>query len=59
MKSHNRVTRLRRTDDFCGDEQSKGRTQSGFEHGFMCAWSFYDLDGHHWEVLWMDPKALA
>jgi len=18
--------------------------------------SSYDLDGHHWEVLWMDPK---
>jgi len=21
------------------------------DHGFMYAWSFYDLDGHHWEVL--------
>jgi len=19
--------------------------------------SFYDPDGHHWEVLWTDPKA--
>ena len=27
------------------------------DHGFMYAWSFYDLDGHHWEVLWMDPEA--
>jgi len=27
------------------------------DHGFMYAWSFYDLDGHHWEVMWMDPKA--
>jgi uncharacterized protein len=26
------------------------------DHGFMYAWSFYDLDGHHWEVLWMDPS---
>lgn len=25
------------------------------DHGFMYAWSFYDLDGHHWEVIWMDP----
>jgi len=25
------------------------------DHGFMYGWSFYDLDGHHWEVLWMDP----
>jgi len=29
------------------------------DHGFMYGWSFYDLDGHHWEVLWMDPKAIA
>ncbi|HEX7810035.1 MAG TPA: VOC family protein, partial [Thermoanaerobaculia bacterium] len=21
------------------------------DHGFMYSWSFYDLDGHHWEVL--------
>ena len=28
------------------------------DHGFMYGWSFYDLDGHHWEVFWMDPKAL-
>ncbi len=26
------------------------------DHGFMYGWSFYDPDGHHWEVLWMDPK---
>jgi predicted lactoylglutathione lyase len=25
------------------------------DHGFMYASSFYDIDGHHWEVLWMDP----
>lgn len=28
------------------------------DHGFMYARSFYDLDGHHWEVLWMDPSAV-
>src|SRR5205823_6618241 len=22
------------------------------DHGFMYGWSFYDIDGHHWEVLW-------
>jgi uncharacterized protein len=27
------------------------------DHGFMYGRSFYDPDGHHWEVLWMDPKA--
>ncbi len=25
------------------------------DHGFMYEWSFYDPDGHHWAVLWMDP----
>jgi hypothetical protein len=29
------------------------------DHGFMYGWSFYDLDGHHWEVFWMDPSAIA
>lgn len=29
------------------------------DHGFMYGWSFYDPDGHHWEVLWMDPAAAA
>ena len=28
------------------------------DHGFMYAWSFYDLDNHHWEVMWMDPAAV-
>jgi len=26
------------------------------DHGFMYAQSFYDLDGHHWEVIWMNPS---
>ena len=29
------------------------------DHGFMYGWSFYDLDGHHWEVFWMDPAAIG
>ena len=28
------------------------------DQGFMYGWSFYDLDGHHWEVMWMDPNAV-
>jgi predicted lactoylglutathione lyase len=28
------------------------------DHGFMYGASFYDLDDHHWEVLWMDPQAV-
>jgi predicted lactoylglutathione lyase len=31
------------------------RAKDSVDHGFMYGWSFYDLDGHHWEVLWMDP----
>jgi uncharacterized protein len=29
------------------------------DHGFMYGWSFYDVDGHNWEVIWMDPKTIA
>src|SRR5689334_9941872 len=35
------------------------RAMDPVDHGFMYGWSFYDPDGHHWEVLWMDPKAIA
>ena len=28
------------------------------DHGFMYQWSFYDIDGHHWEVFWMDPSTV-
>lgn len=28
------------------------------DHGFMYGWSFQDLDGHTWEVVWMDPSAI-
>jgi uncharacterized protein len=27
------------------------------DHGFMYSRSFYDLDGHGWQVMWMDPAA--
>jgi predicted lactoylglutathione lyase len=29
------------------------------DHGFMYAHGFQDLDGHIWEVMWMDPAAVA
>lgn len=29
------------------------------DHGFMYQRGFDDLDHHHWEVFWMDPKHLA
>jgi len=28
------------------------------DHGFMYGWGFSDLDGHRWEVFWMDPKMI-
>ncbi|WP_410768927.1 VOC family protein [Fontibacillus sp. BL9] len=28
------------------------------DHGFMYSWSFQDLDGHLWEVMYMDPATL-
>ena len=28
------------------------------DHGFMYMWSFYDPDGYHWEVFWMDPSTI-
>lgn len=27
------------------------------DFGFMCTRSFVDLDGHGWQVMWMDPAA--
>jgi predicted lactoylglutathione lyase len=29
------------------------------DHGFMYGESFRDLDGHVWELMWMDPEAAA
>ena len=29
------------------------------DQGVMYGRSFYDLDGHAWEVMWMDPHAAA
>jgi hypothetical protein len=29
------------------------------DHGFMYTRSFFDLDGHQWEVVWMDEAAAA
>ena len=27
------------------------------DYGFMYSRSFFDLDGHSWQVMWMDPAA--
>lgn len=28
------------------------------DHGFMYSRSFFDLDGHGWQIMWMDPAAV-
>jgi len=28
------------------------------DHGFMYGHAFQDLDGHLWEIMWMDPAAV-
>jgi predicted lactoylglutathione lyase len=32
------------------------KTKEPQDYGFMYQRSFQDLDGHHWEIVWMDPK---
>ncbi|RII95390.1 glyoxalase [Clavibacter michiganensis] len=37
-----------------------GATPAGEQdHGFMYSKSFDDLDGHHWDFVWMDSDAAA
>jgi uncharacterized protein len=47
-------------DDMVNRAIASGGSRAGdsFDHGFMYGWSFYDLDGYHWEVFWMDPAAV-
>ncbi|HSB84426.1 MAG TPA: VOC family protein [Nitrosarchaeum sp.] len=33
-------------------------TREPQDHGFMYGRSLEDLDGHIWEIFWMDPKAI-
>ncbi|WP_369144138.1 VOC family protein [Streptomyces sp. R44] len=35
-----------------------GPAKEPMEMDFMYGRSFTDLDGHHWEVFWMDPAAV-
>ena len=28
------------------------------DYGFMYGRSFNDLDGHIWEIIWMDPQSI-
>ncbi|MGW2073148.1 VOC family protein [Streptomyces sp. NPDC001953] len=33
-------------------------TREAVDHGYMYGRAFDDLDGHTWEVMWMDPAAV-
>jgi predicted lactoylglutathione lyase len=35
------------------------RAQDKMVDGPMYGWSFLDPDGHHWELIWMDPAVVA
>ncbi len=39
-------------------EGGGSRAMEPIDHGFMYERSFYDPDGHHWAVLWMDPRVV-
>ena len=32
-----------------------GKVNEPEDHGFMFSWGFDDLDGHVWDLFWMDP----
>ena len=46
-------------DSFADTALGAGGSRAGepMDHGFMYGRSFHDLDGHLWEVMWMDPEA--
>lgn len=47
-------------DDLFARAIAAGGTQAreADDHGFMYGRSFEDLDGHTWELFWMDPGAI-
>jgi uncharacterized protein len=50
-----------KVDELVDTAFSLGATPAGDtqDHGFMYGRSFDDLDGHTWEIVWMDPAAVA
>jgi predicted lactoylglutathione lyase len=47
-------------DAFADAALAAGGSRAGepMDHGFMYGRSFDDLDGHHWEVMWMSAEAV-
>ena len=44
--------------DAAGKSGGKADVNPPQDHGFMFGRSFEDLDGHIWELVWMDPNAM-
>jgi len=49
-----------KVDELVGKAVAAGGTANADvqDHGYMYGRSFDDLDGHTWEVVWMDPSAV-
>ncbi|MCX4436918.1 MULTISPECIES: VOC family protein [Streptomyces] len=49
-----------KVDELCDKALAAGGsgTREAQDHGFMYGRTFDDLDGHTWEVVWMDPAAV-
>jgi uncharacterized protein len=49
-----------KVDELVGKAVAAGGTGNDDvqDHGYMYGRSFDDLDGHSWEVVWMDPAAV-
>lgn len=47
-------------DDFAETALAAGASpaKEPMDHGQMYGRSFFDLDGHHWEVMWMSQEAV-
>ncbi|MFH8222703.1 VOC family protein [Streptomyces sp. NPDC018057] len=50
-----------KVDEMIDRAVAAGGTVSGEtqDHGYMYGRSFDDLDGHSWEIVWMDPAAVG
>lgn len=49
-----------KVDELIGKALAAGGTEprEPQDHGFMYSRAFDDLDGHTWEVVWMDPSTI-
>ncbi|GGW19921.1 glyoxalase [Streptomyces capoamus] len=49
-----------KVDELLDRAIAAGGTETGptQDHGFMYGRAFDDLDGHTWEIMWMDPAAV-